>query len=277
MSKEAREAFVGEVAKDEKELNLAYATLLIVDELAGESEIPRYLTLLDEMAETVRAPIRAAGTALQAVQALNRYLFEDLGFAGNVANYYHPDNSFLNKVLESKTGIPISLSVVYLEVGWRLGLPLWGVGLPGHFIVAHGPPADPLFIDVFHQGQLLTDRECLALSRLPESNLERFRREYLKPITKQAILFRMLLNLKQIYLNWEDWEAAYRTVGLMLALRPDLPAEIRDRGLLAYRLNRVQEAIFNIQRYLFLAPESSDSEWLAEHLERMESDFLRLN
>jgi regulator of sirC expression with transglutaminase-like and TPR domain len=274
---QTKEAFAAEVARGEADLNLAYAASLISENLSGDGEAATVLAALNALAEAGRGPVWASPHGLESVNALNQYLFEVQGFEGNVENYYHPNNSFLNKVLEHRKGIPISLSVVYLEVGWRLGLPLWGISMPGHFIVGYGSPAAPIYIDVFHQGQVLTVEDCLQMCQLPLSDVELFRRDHLQPVTKMAILARMLLNLRQIYLNWEDWAAAYRTVDLMLSLQPDQRALIRDRGLLAYRLGRLQEAIFDIQRYLFLAPDSADREWLERHVERMEAELQRLN
>jgi regulator of sirC expression with transglutaminase-like and TPR domain len=112
---------------------------------------------------------------------------------------------------------------------------------------------------------------------MPPSERLAFKEEFLRPISKKAILFRMLLNLKQIYLRLEDWELAHRTIDLMLLVQPDLASEIRDRGVVAYRLNRLQEAVFDIQRYLFLTPNAPDAAWLKQQLELMEERLSRLN
>ena len=200
-----------------------------------------------------------------------------MNFSGNSKDYYHPNNSFLNKVLDSRTGIPITLSVIYLEMGWRLGLPLWGVGIPRHFIVGYGSPGNPIYIDVFNQGRILSEDDCLAISNTPSAERFTFRKKFLKPATKKAILFRMMLNLKQIYINREDWEAAYKVVELMLIIRPNDITGLRDRGLLAYRLDRLHDAIFDIKRYLFLESSSFDASWLEQRLEIMEEKLMRLN
>jgi regulator of sirC expression with transglutaminase-like and TPR domain len=149
--------------------------------------------------------------------------------------------------------------------------------MPGHFIVGWGPLDRPLYIDVFNRGQIVTEAECLALSNLAEEHRLVFREQFLRPVTKKDILFRMLLNLKQIYIHREDWPAAYRTVDLMLLVRPDQVNELRDRGLLAYRLDQLQEAIFDLKRYLFLVPDNSDKAWLETRLELMEERLLQLN
>ena len=128
MLQKVRAAFAQEVAKGEARINLAYAALLISEYLTGAADISLYLAMLDEMADAAQPSVQAATSNRQALDAFNRYMFAEKQFAGNALNYYIPDNSFLNRVLETKVGIPITLSVVYMEVGQRLGLPVWGIG-----------------------------------------------------------------------------------------------------------------------------------------------------
>lgn len=270
-------SFVEELAKDEARLNLAHAALLISQHVGQLHDPAACLADLDQMAETVRPAVEAAPTPTQKIAALNSYFFDQLGFRGNTGNYYNPNNSFLNQVLEIKLGIPISLSVIYLEVGWRLGLPVWGIGMPGHFIAGWGAPDEAIYIDVFNQGRLLSEADCRALCNISESNYLAFKAQYLRPAPKKEILFRMLLNLKQIYIHQEDWPLAYSIVDLMLAVRPDQPQELKDRGLLAYRLDRLHAAILDLNRYLFLVPLSPDKDRLEAQLELMEEKLLQLN
>ena len=277
MLQKIRKNFAKEIAKDEANINLAYAALLISEYLTHATNITPYLALLDEMADTAQERILAAGTDSEVVDKFNQYMFETMRFTGNFKNYYHPDNSFLNKVLDLRTGIPIALSVIYLEVGRRVGLPLWGIGMPGHFIVGYGSPTDPIYIDVFDQGQILSEDDCLAICHIPPSDRLNFRNEFLKPATKKSILYRMLLNLKQIYVKQEAWESAHKTVDFMVLVRPNEPTEIRDRGLLAYRLDRLHDALFDLKRYLFLAPKGTDSSWLENRVEAIEEKLNRLN
>lgn len=278
MSSTAKEAFSRELAKSDAQINLARAALLMSEHVNQTSDLlDYYLALLDNVAETLQPAIRTAKTAPEQINELTHFLFEEMGFHGNGDNYYDPNNSFLDKVLERRTGIPISLSVICLEIGWRLGLPLAGLGLPGHFIVGYGVPDAPIYIDAFNGGAVLSEDECLALCRVPFSERLVFREQFLIPVSKKAILFRMLLNLKQIYLRQENWERAYRTLDLMLLVQPDQMGELRDRGVVAYRLNRLREATFDIQRYLFLNPDAPDANWLKQHLEMMEERLSRLN
>jgi regulator of sirC expression with transglutaminase-like and TPR domain len=277
MSHRIKKRFARELAKEDNEINLAYGALLFSQYLTGAFKPARYLHLLDDLAGPVRADVLAAETDMARIQVLNHHLFQHLGFTGNSQDYYHPDNSLLNKVLERWTGIPISLSVIYLEVGWRLELPVWGIGMPRHFIVGYGTPEDPIYIDVFNGGRILSEDDCLALARVPRVHRRSFVRQFLRPVSKRTILFRMLLNLKQIYMANENWPAAYDTIDLLLVVRPDQFNELKDRGLIAYRLGRLQSAIFDLNRYLFLAPNPTDKEWLTKRVKLMEEELLRLN
>jgi regulator of sirC expression with transglutaminase-like and TPR domain len=278
MSSTAKEAFSRELAKSDPQINLARAALLMSEHLNQASQLEDYyLGLLDNMAETLRPAMGRAKTAPEQVKALTHFLVVELGFHGNGDNYYDPDNSFLDKVLDRRTGIPISLSVICLEIGWRLGLPLSGLGLPGHFIVGYGVPDAPIYIDAFNGGAILTEDDCLALCRVSFSERYAFREQFLIPAGKKAILFRMLLNLKQIFLRQENWAEAHRTLDLMLVVQPEQMGELRDRGVVAYRLNRLHEATFDFQRYLFLNPDAPDANWVKQHLELIEERLSRLN
>lgn len=275
---QAKDKFAKEIARDETELNLARAALLLAGHITQSGETPTYyLNLLDDMARAVQLAVDSASTPLAALERLNHYLFTELGFYGNREDYYNPNNSFLNQVLDLRTGIPISLSVIYLEIGWRLGLSLQGIGMPGHFIVSYKLPDDAIYVDVFNGGRILSEDDCLALSTALVTNRALFRQNYLLPVSKKAILFRMLMNLKQIYLQHEAWEPAHRTLDLMLLVRPDQSDEFRDRGLVALRLQRWQEADFDIRRYLFLTPNAPDLVELKQHLDIIEEHLSRLN
>lgn len=272
-----KEAFVQELNKDERALNLAQAALLMSQYLTQPFDAAIYLNVLDEIADWIRPKIDAAQSNIAIVSHLKQYLFEELKFAGSTKFYYHPNNSFLNKVLDVRSGNPISLCMVYLELGWRLGLPTFGVGMPGHFIVGYGMPSNPLYIDVFNKGENLKEEDCLKICRVPLTDRSSFRRDYLKPASKRAILFRMLVNLKHIYLEIENWKAAYDTVDLMLAIHPDMTDELRDRGLIAYRLQRFHESRFDLQQYLLKVPQDTDTNWLEHEVYNMDTNFLRLN
>ena len=276
MTANEKTAFLAQLAKDDN-LELAHAALLMAAYLDETVDPAVYLNRLSGMGAAGRPLVEAEVEVGGQIESLNRYFFQELGFHGNENDYYNPDNSFLNKVLDQRSGIPISLSVLYLELGWQFGLPLYGVGMPLHFIVGCRINDQPHFIDVFNQGNWLSEADCLDICQLPLSDLEPFRREHLQPVSKKAILFRMLLNLKQIYINQKVWDRAYKVVDLLLEIQPDQPSEIRDRGLIAYRLNHLQEAIFDIKHYLSYSPDQGEADWLREHVVKMEEKLLRSN
>ena len=277
MTQNAKDLFSRELSQPDETINLARTALLMAQHVTRPFNTALYLGRLDEMAETIRPTVNATPTDLGKIEALNAYLFEEEGFVGNINNYYDPNNSFLDKVLDLKKGIPISLSVVYVEVGRRLDMPLWGIGMPRHFIVGYGPVDSPIYIDVFDKGHILSEDECLIISHVNPASRLAFRERYLKPVTKRAILFRMLQNLKGIYLGRKAWELAYKTVDLAVIVNPKQLTDRRDRGLLAYRLNRLQAAVLDLTRYLFLTPKDDNTELLEKRVELMEEQLLRLN
>jgi len=278
MRNRIREAFTFELEQGHQRLNLAKAALLLAEYITQPFDVIMYLARLDEMALALEPKFTVAPSERYKLDLLRHHLFQHYGFVGNTDNYYQPENSFLNRVMELRTGIPITLSVIYLEIGWRLGLPLWGIGLPRHFIVGFGAKNDPTYIDVFNGGKILTVDDCLEIVNVAAINREPFRRQFLKPVTSKEILFRLLLNLKQIYFNQRDWPQAYKTAELLTLVNPGQLNELKDLGLLALQLNRLQDALFYFRRYLFLTPNlPEDIEWLQERIGVIEEQLLQLN
>ena len=176
----------------DEELDLEAGAFLIARAGDPQLETAPYRQRLDAMAAELK-PL-SSGTPRQVVRYMNEYLFDTLRFRGNTQQYYDPNNSFLHRVLDDRVGIPISLSVVYLLLGQRLHVPVAGVGLPGHFLV--GLRTEPVFIDCFHQGALLTEKDC---ARLLQNYGVEFDRRYLEPCSHVHILARMLRNLIAVY------------------------------------------------------------------------------
>ena len=276
MPKIVRE-FEKEINRAEPDINLARAALLVARAINPRVDVAASLAKLDAMAQSVRDAVADDASAAEKFAALNEYFFGREQFSGNRADYYHPQNSFLNYVLVTKIGLPITLSVIYLEIGWRLDLPVAGIGLPGHFVVAFFGGDDVVYVDPFNDGQLLTEDDCLDIAQVPEDDRIPFRRDYLKPMTKKAILYRMLLNLKHVYVTHQEWDRAHRVADLLVSLRPGELNQLRDRGLIAYRLDRLQDAVFDIRQYLLQNPNASDADWLKNHLENLQTKLLRLN
>ena len=222
------------------------------------------LARLEEMG--VAAAGRLSAAPHGPIDTLNRYLFEDQGFAGNTANYDDPRNSFLNQVLERRTGIPITLALVYIEVARRAGVRVDGVNFPGHFLLRfpfglEGDHDSAVFIDPFHRGAVLSETDCRALLRKHAGDTVAFEPGLLVPATKQQILVRMLVNLKRIYVRMRSFPQGRAITELLLAVNPSALSELRDRGLLAYHLNDHTAALRDLETYLkFVSRGDDDSQ-----------------
>jgi regulator of sirC expression with transglutaminase-like and TPR domain len=225
-----------------------------------------YLQRLERMGEAAAGRLhRHHGTGAPALIAtLNAYLYEELGFSGNRQQYDDPRNSFLNEVFDRRMGIPISLAVVYLEIGRRAGLRLEGVNFPGHFLVrAPAEPAgadDDLIIDPFHSGALLSEVDCRHLLRQHIGEDAAFDRGLLATATRQQIVVRMLVNLKRLYVRMRSFPQARAIADLLLAVDPSALAELRDRGLLAYHMEDFGAALKDLETYLRLMPRTDAAE-----------------
>jgi regulator of sirC expression with transglutaminase-like and TPR domain len=192
-------------ACDDEDLDLETGAFLIARFAYPDLDVATYVERLDAMALEVRDRLGHKASSEEIVKTINRYLFVEQGFAGNTSQYYDVDNSYLNKVLEQKTGIPISLSAVYLLVGKRLELPVFGVGMPGHFLVKYEADRYRIFIDCFNGGALLTQKDC---ARFLDQAGYGFDERYLQKTLPRAILIRMIKNLVAIYNKMEDVKKA---------------------------------------------------------------------
>ena len=182
------------IQQPEERIDLAEAALLIAAGEYPDLDRGKYIRRLDTMAETVRQRIGSTADPRQIIAEINLYLFQEEGFSGNSEDYYDPRNSFLNEVLERKTGIPITLSTVYLEIAWRLKFPLFGVGMPGHFLVKH--PHCKTLIDPFAKGRILTEEDCWEQMKQLLGKSVPVHKSYLEGVSKRHIVTRMLNNLR---------------------------------------------------------------------------------
>jgi regulator of sirC expression with transglutaminase-like and TPR domain len=273
----ARGRFAAEVARPEASINLARAALLIAEEEEpGRCDVEGCLARLEEMGAEARRRVEAAGAGRE-VEALNLYLFGELGFAGNVAEYYDPRNSLLNRVLERGTGIPITLSIVYVEVGRRAGLEVEGVGLPGHYVVRATPPGgEPVLVDPFN-GRATDAEECQQRLDLIYGGQVTLGDEHLRATGTRATLARVLGNLKAVYAKAGLHRRALAAVERILILSPHDLEERRDRGLLLAQLGRLPEAIADTRRYLNQRPDAPDAEYVREQLKKMHARLAQLN
>jgi regulator of sirC expression with transglutaminase-like and TPR domain len=258
-------------------IHLPRAALRFARELAyPDLEIEAYLDRLDRLAETGRKIYSTAGSPRERAEALADFLFDRSGFQGNANQYDDPRNSYLNEVLDRRLGIPISLSVVYLYVAQRLGLAAYGVGLPGHFIVGVEDPQGPVYLDPFHGGQRLAEADCANLVLLTGYS-QAFQREWLNPTPALDILARMLNNLRNIYIQGEDWEKAASVVQLLRLIHPQAPEFARDLGLFYHRGGSFQRAIDFYREYLGRSPQAADADNIRRNLQAAVQSLARLN
>ena len=260
----ARARFAALIAREP--IPLDAAALAIASEEYPHLEEGACLARLDALAERVRRASPAPFRAASALRALREVLAEEEGLRGNADDYYDPRNSFLNEVLERRLGIPISLSVVYIEVARRAGLALHGVGVPGHFLAKYASPSGAeVFVDAFRCGEMLSADECVARFRERSGGRELDRR-WLEPVGTRQILARMLQNLRRVYSDRKDDVSAYWVLDRILLLSPAHLGALRDRGLAAARLGGAGAAARDLEAYLSRAPEASDADEVREML-----------
>jgi regulator of sirC expression with transglutaminase-like and TPR domain len=256
-------------------VDLAEASLVIASGEYPGLDVARYLERLDAMGREVRG--RLPRGERPAIERLNTYLFGQEGFRGNVEDYYDPRNSFLNDVIDRRIGIPITLSMVYMEVARRAGLDVVGVGLPGHFLVRAEGRGRAVLVDPFHGGALLSEADCQKrLDRVFEGRV-RLEAGMLAACPRKAILGRMLRNLKAIYLKADDHPRALRTIDLLLALDPESAEDRRDRGLVHAASDCYALAAADLETYLALAPAAPEAEAVKAKITQMRTLAARLN
>jgi regulator of sirC expression with transglutaminase-like and TPR domain len=264
----ARQRFYQEIRQPE--INLARAALYLAQEEYPELEVEDYLALLDQMAADVAARLSPERYPLRIIQTLNQYLFEEQSFTGNKANYYDPDNSYLNRVLDRRSGIPITLSLVYLEIADRIGFPMVGVNMPGHFMIRPAIDEMQVFVDPFHQGEVLFEADCQERLSQIFSRPVMFQPEFAAPVTSAQFLARMLGNLKAIYISQNRAAKALDAIDRVLLLFPDALFELRDRGLMYYQMGQWSSASRDLTAYLEQAPSARDAGSIRTLLQRIQ-------
>ena len=254
----ARQNFYQETQKPDECIDLAKAALYIAQEEYPEIDTEKYINILDWMGEELSTRLPATKYPLRIIQNINEYIYDDWGFQGNNNDYYDTRNSFLNQVIDRRVGIPISLSLIYLEVARRIDFPMVGVGMPGHFLIRPDFEDMDIFVDTFNRGEILFSQDCQdRLNQIYQQNVN-FKPEYLTTVSKRKFLERILNNLKIIYVHQQDLEKALAAVERKLILFPDSSIEIRDRGLLLFHLGDFSQAIIDLENYLEIVPKSED-------------------
>jgi len=239
-------------------LALDKACLLISAVFEPSADLERCEAILDDIARDAQDRVAGATHSYAKASAVLEAVFRYGGFRGNAAAYDDPRNSMLSCVLDRRTGIPITLSIVVMEVARRVGLPLEGVGLPGHFVVRFPDATSRMFIDSFDGGRILDLRDCVALVERHTGGRITWTDDFLAPVPPKAILKRVLVNLKNALSHSKNYPAALTAIELQLKLDPFDPTELRDRGILFARLHRYDRAIADLEAYLERSPDASD-------------------
>ena len=271
-------SFKAEVHRAADNLSPVRAGLLLARECAYPDLRPSdYLIRLQELAAEAQTCLEICPTTAAKGTALAEFLFQTAGFRGNTDDYSDPRNSYLNQVLDRRLGLPIALSVVFLDLAEQLGLPASGVGMPGHFIVSVRGDDGPCYLDPFNAGRPLTVDECAVLVRGALGRVVVFDPNWLSPTPKRDIVARMLNNLRGFYVSVEDWPLAIRIVERLAVLQPAAAVHVRDLGVLHYRNGAVGRASELFNEYLRRSPGAPDAEAVRNGRDRLREELARLN
>lgn len=284
----ARKAFADLISGEDAAIDLAQAALLIALEEYPDLDILHYIAQLDLLAAQVRGMLGLAEPdtftqlpaeldLLTVINAMNQVLFEQEQFHGNQDDYYNPANSFLNKVLEQRKGIPITLSLLYMEVGRRVGLQIDGVGLPFHFVVRCRLPNGSIYIDPFEKGRLLSEKDCRERVYRMFRRKTDFNPHWLEPVSHKQLLVRLLANLKNIYIHQEDHVRALPICDRILLLVPNAPSERRDRGIVHFHLKHYARALRDLTAYVEQAPDVKDSDDIRQQIKTIRQMIAMMN
>jgi regulator of sirC expression with transglutaminase-like and TPR domain len=267
------------VSGPDEDISLAEAALLIAGHGYPDLNVAAYLNRIEELAYMLRLRIDEDDSIHDRISALNHFLFGELGFAANSDDYYDPRNSFLNEVLERRTGIPITLSVIYMELGRKVGLPLQGVSFPGHFLVKCAVPDGAVVLDPYSGGISLGLPDLQK--RLREVQGGEVSRaivaELLVSATNKEIIVRLLRNLKAIYLREHKLDKALPIMNWIIATMPEQTPELRDRGMIYQELECPRAALTDFETYLQLLPRSDDAEDIRGRIIELRKEVARLN
>lgn len=257
---------------------LARANLLLAREVAYPDLRPSgYLARLDAWGAEARRRCAAMADSAGRAACLSELLFGEGGLRGNETEYYDPRNSYLNDVMDRRLGLPIALSAIFLEVAERAGVAAFGVGLPGHFIVAVADGDSPCLLDPFHGGVLLTRDDAAALVRSVTGYGAAFETAWLAPVSTTVMLTRMMQNLRGVYLRSEAWAPAVAVLERLRLIQPQELEHLRDLGLVSRRAGRLRRAVEYLEDYLMAAGDAPESEPIRQSLNALVRQLARLN
>ncbi len=260
------------------QINLLRANLRFAREISYPTlDLEHYVDRVERLALSAREAIPDEGEMSERAVALSRYLFQDLGFRGNRDDFADPRNSFLNEVLDRQLGLPISLTVLYVEVARRMEIPAAGVGLPGHFIARVGSDSDLVLLDPFNSGRTLKRDDCIQLVRRTTRYKGPFQQAWLAPVGPHNILARMLNNLKFVYVGREAWEEAIAALDRLRLVQPDRGEHLRDLGILHFRRGSAHHAAHFLDSYLRNTLDAPDAELVKDSLGQLLEKLARIN
>ena len=272
-----RSNFVQMVNRPEEALELARVALLVAAESDLEVDIDGELRQLEGWAAELRSRLAPDLNNLQKLARLRSFVFDDLGFRGDRRDYYSPSNSLLHQVMKRRRGIPLTLSIVFMELGWRIGIPFEGVAFPGHFLVRlPGEPRD-LLLDPYKRGMMVHEEDCRQMLLESTGGKVSYDPTLTASVGKRDMVARLLHNLKGAYLRAGDDEQALAAVERLLVLHPDDLEEIRDRGLLLFRLQKYGAALDSLNAYLETAAGAADRETIEGHVKTLRQLLSELN
>jgi regulator of sirC expression with transglutaminase-like and TPR domain len=248
-----------EIEDERVDLLRAALTFARIDD--PQLDVEHYVRRVDGLAKRAAAKIQDPDDPAQIITALNEVLFQEEMFRGNTVDYYSPRNSFLHLVLDRALGIPITLALVYMEVARRVSFQLFGVGMPGHFLLKHyDVDGRSILIDVFERGSIVTEEDCRQKLDTIYSGQLALQPEFLLPVTRRQMLTRMLNNLRSVYLSQRDFRRAVQVVDLILVIYPRSPEDVRQRAVLRYNLDDYRGALSDFDEYVKMSPDASDAE-----------------
>lgn len=243
--------------------NIAECALIVAQHEYPSLDVPGYLRQLDQIAECLRLRVPADASKPHVISMLNHYLFRELGYAGNRDNFYDPRNSFLNDVIDRRIGIPITLSILYMEIGRRVGVNLQGVSFPGHFLAKYVTDQGVIVLDPFNQGISLSEadlRERVRQSGGGVDSLDMPLSALLRAATPHEILLRLARNLKAIYSNAGELEKAIATANLILCLNPQDASELRDRATMYHQLFCYRAALADFEQLVKIDVDAAEDD-----------------
>lgn len=261
-----RAQFAELVNRPDERIELARAALLVAAENDPALDVEAHMATLESWARALGDGLAPQASGLQRLARLREFMFEELGFRGDVRDYYSPDNSLLHAVMARRLGIPLTLAILFMELGWRIGMKFEGVGFPGHFLVRLAGEESDLLLDPFDQASPVLEDDCRRMIATSSGGTLKFEPDMVRSVSRRDILTRLLLNLKVACLRDSNPEGALAAIDKVLLMHPNSAPELRDRGLLLYQLDRYRLSLEALRDYLRARPDALDRDMALKHI-----------